>query len=231
MKVLKRNHFFIPSRFEDRIEKFFHNNYLRKKEKVFCSNNFSIISNSCIGASIYKDYNIRFTSPFIAVYIRPEDFVVMLSDLKEWVNKKIVQIDYRANFPVGLLGGKIKVFFVHETSFEDAVKKWRYRAERINWNNLFVILDPIEQTFLENDFKTVCSIDTIKDFLSLKYKNQICFVSNKDYVVDARCVFLKCYAKYEYPPYIGRIILPSGKRVYDKYFDIFSWINGNLNDE
>ena len=226
IKPLKRNHFFIPSRFESKIENHFHSRYLLKRERL-TNQSFSIISNSCVGASVYKDFGIKFFTPFIAVYIDPDDFVLMLKDLKKWLSYDVTQIDYPASFPVGLLGGKIFLFFVHENNFDEAVFKWRYRIERINWNNIFVILDPIKQTFKQNSVKSTCSVETIKSFFSLGYARSISFVSKKYQVVNQNCIFIKCYQKYAWAPYIGRILIPSGKRVYDKYFDMIRWLNEN----
>jgi len=129
--------------------------------------------------------------------------------------------------PIGILGGKIRIFFVSDSSFDDGVKKWRYRAERIHWENLFVMFNPLEQDFGMNLSykKHMCDVEVVKRFLDLPIKNKVVISNKKVHQLSNQCVFTWKYRWFEYPPYVGIISCISGKRIFDRYFDVVHWLN------
>ena len=53
----------------------------RKKAKLI-NNDVTILCSDCIGGVIYNDFNMRFNSPTINLYIKPSDFVKFCEKLK-----------------------------------------------------------------------------------------------------------------------------------------------------
>lgn len=227
IKPVKRNHLLIPSRFEQFFEGKALSRYQAKNRLRLTNNNFTIFANSCIGAQIYRDLGLRFDTPFVGSYMQPEDFVEFLKKPKYWMDQKIIEEKCAAICPVGLLGGKLRIYFRSDPSFDVAVEKWNSRKERINWENLFIMLNPLEQDFgrTKGFFKTMCEQSVIEDFLSLKYKNLIVISNKKNHIINNNCVFTWQYRFYQYPPYVGIISTISGKRTFDRYFDVVHWLN------
>ena len=141
MKPLKRNHLLIPSRYEDFFEQKALNRYQKRNKMRLNNHNFTILANSCVGAQIYRDWGMRFDTPLVGLYISPEDFVLLLSDLHYWLYQPITEYKSNLNFPIGLLGEKIKIFFRSDKTFDEAITKWNRRLERIHWDKLFVFLN------------------------------------------------------------------------------------------
>ena len=227
LKPIKRNHLFIPSRYEDSFEKRALERYQRKNRKRLLNKDFTIFANSCIGAQIYRDLGLRFDTPFVGLYMEPRDFIEFLKKPEYWINQKIVKENGTATCPVGLLGGKLRLYFVSDDTFEIAINKWSYRKERIHWDNLFIIFNPLMQDFGRTPGfkKTMAERGLVEEFLGLNLKNSVVITNRKSHILDERCVFTWQYRFYEYPPYVGIISTLSGKRTFDRYFDVVEWLN------
>lgn len=154
--------------------------------------NFTIISNNCIGGFIYKHYNIEYRTPTLWLFILAKDYIKFLSDIKYYLNQKLEFIkpqesdNYegfkkfasKMTFPIARLGD-IELFFMHYKSREEAEAKWYRRINKINWEDLIVIMSENE-TF---------SYDILKQFAALPFKNKICF-TKKEYpdIECAHCI-------------------------------------------
>lgn len=231
MKPIKRNHLLIPSRYEDFFENRALKRYQRKNKKRLINKNFTILSNSCVGAQIYRDLGLRFDTPLVGLYITPEDFVKLMNNPKYWFSQPITEESVSLGFPVGILGGEIRIFFRSDKTFEEAIEKWNRRLERIHWDNIFLFFNPLEQDFgIDINFKNhICSNDVASEFLKLPYKNKVLVTNKKRLLLSDECVYMRRYGFLEYPPYIGIISCISGKRIFDRYFDVIHWLNtGNV---
>lgn len=116
-------------------------NKLRLKNK-----DFTILVNNCTGGIIYHELGLRFNSPTINVGIKHNDFLNFVKHLKEYKDNEMIEIKEKGiNYPIGKLinkkYGDIKLYFQHYNSFEEAKEKWFKRYNRINYDNLYVILD------------------------------------------------------------------------------------------
>jgi uncharacterized protein (DUF1919 family) len=177
--------------------------------------NFSILSSNCIGGYISHDLGLRFNSPTVNLYISTKDFVKFISNIKEYLDNELVFDDSNHSnpYPIGILID-IKIHFVHYKSFLDAKNKWDERKKRINYSNLFIILtdrDGYDDSLLEN-------IKLIKYPLIL-------FTSHiPKYNFE---VYLDYYKNKNSIGEIYRYYGFSGKRIYEKYFNIVDWINSN----
>jgi len=230
MKPLKRNHLLIMSRHEDFFERKALERYQKKNKKRLTNKDFTIFANSCVGAQIYRDLGLRFDTPLVGLYITPEDFVKLMEKPEYWFKQPIFEEQLNLGFPVGLLGGIIRIFFRSDKSFKEAIERWNRRLERVHWDNIFVFLNPLEQDFgIDKNFRNhICSTNVVDQFLKLPYKNKVVVTNKKRLILSNVCVYMRRYEWLEYPPYIGIISCLSGKRIFDRYFDVVHWLNTGI---
>lgn len=131
----------------------------------------SIIANLCWGGVTYHTLGMEFLSPFINLYLKEEDYLKLLSNIKYYINCKLKFIrweynkSYKRDFPVCALDD-VELYFNHYFSFDEAEKSWHNRCLKINWKNLFVMM------YTENK-------DVLERFDRLKFDKKICFVPFK----------------------------------------------------
>ena len=126
----------------------------------------TIIASDCVGGIIYHDLGLRFTSPMINLWMKKEDFIVLVRDLEEYLNEELIEeLGENVDYPVGSLNHnqkKIYVYFMHYDTFEQAREKWEERKKRVDFNNIYIIQNLVHAT----DEDVVC-------FDSLPYKNKM----------------------------------------------------------
>lgn len=133
-----------------RITKFLHHltaerrsRYKLQKQKRLLNTTPTIICNSCIGGTIYRDLNLPFCSPTIDVLINYEDFLRFVNHLEYYITCIPEQIFLDGiSYPVGVLyngNEKVVLEFMHDSSFEAAKNKWVRRCQRVDLNNLYII--------------------------------------------------------------------------------------------
>lgn len=144
-------------------------------------NSFTIVSNNCFAGFVYQKFGIKYNTPFIGLFILAPDYIELLKNFNELINKKLVFIngdeskykDYliknnRYNkYPIGKLGESVEIHFLHYKSEIEAEEKWNRRLKRINFNNILF-------KFSDSDMS---NLELIKEFDQLSFKNKICFTS------------------------------------------------------
>lgn len=108
---------------------------------------FTIISNNCVGGLIYKQMGLPYTTPFVGLFILPEDYYRLTKDIRSYLELPIVFDEELKLFqlgqyfyPVGHLGD-VTLHFLHYESVEEARDKWNRRKKRMNWNNIYFKFD------------------------------------------------------------------------------------------
>ena len=189
---------------------------MKKKRKLLKNKDFSIISSTCNGWIILHDLDQPFNSPFVNLYIYPNDFIKLLSDFDSYMERELeFTHDENVCYPVGILKD-IKIHFMHYESKELAKQKRDERKKRINNNNLFII-------FTDRDG---CTYTDLKNFDSLPYKNKIVF-TKKDYPEIKSAVYMKGFEDKESVGVLSDYkSIISLKRYLDD-FDYISWLNNN----
>lgn len=187
-----------------------------KKRKVECkyvhSESYSIISCNCIGGLLYHDFNQKFLSPTINLFIESPDFIKLCKNLKDYMNYELIELNSTQNYPIGVLKD-IKIHFLHYKTFDEAKEKWNTRKERINWNNIFVIMSD------RDHFHP----DLINEFLELPYKKVL--FSHKEYNQD-EIVFVRRDAKKDEVDDLTKYFNFSGIKTYEYYFNFDKWLTG-----
>lgn len=137
--------------------------FYRKRLK---NRDFSLITNNCICGIIYHDMHIRFLSPTINLYIDNEEFIRFCTYLDEYLSIAVEECSsIQESFPVGVLHGShgdVHIYFMHYDSFEQAVAKWNERKERINFDNLYIIMEAQR-----------CTSDILAKFNDIPYANKV----------------------------------------------------------
>lgn len=134
----------------------------------------TVISSNCLGGVVLHHLRLRFNSPFVNLYIEAEDYVKLLESFDYYIDKQIEDItSANGTYPVGLLGGEIKLHFLHYKTFEDASACWYKRCKRIDKERFYVIM-------VERDGCTLEHIDRF-DRLPFKHKKIICSHPHEEY--------------------------------------------------
>lgn len=131
----------------------------------------SIIANNCWGGTVYHTLGMPFMSPFINMYENDDDYIKLISNLEYYLSLKL-QFDRTGYNPV--LGtdypicklNNVELHFNHYIDMREVEEKWYVRLQRLNWNNLFIMM------YTERN-------KTLEDFDCLLYKKKICFVPFK----------------------------------------------------
>ncbi|QNE39493.1 DUF1919 domain-containing protein [Hymenobacter sp. NBH84] len=113
---------------------------------------FTLISNDCWGAEVYKFYNLLWNTPCIGLYLVAEDYLRLLENPQRYLDGNVVFVavsrheavnQHRAikPHPIGLVGGDVEIQFLHYHSEQEAREKWARRCARIVWDNLIAKFD------------------------------------------------------------------------------------------
>lgn len=179
----------------------------------------TLITNNCIGGVIYHDMQLKFMSPTINLYFSNSDFITFCINLKEYLNTEIKEYTrHDKKFPVGIIegGGKgdVLVYFMHYNSFSDAKNKWNERIKRVNYENLFIIMES--------------QIDTeehLLKFNDIPFKNKVLLTNGKSHrILSSFPISSKFYNQNYYP---GKLLMypKNGLIRYLEQFDYVYFFN------
>ena len=141
---------------------------------------FTIISNDCYGAELYRDLGLEYKTPFIGLMVSAPCYIKLLNNLKEYLDSPLSFVntsryEYMNElrqtlpfYPIGKLGEEVEIHFIHYAYNFEAREKWKRRLKRISWNNIFV-------GFVGD--KYLCTEDILSKFDSLPFKNKVVFTT------------------------------------------------------
>ncbi|AOT01786.1 hypothetical protein ESP131_16440 [Exiguobacterium sp. U13-1] len=198
------------------ISKFFRIYFVNKRNENLLENeNFTILSNNCVGSLITNDLNHKFLTPTVNLFMSTNDFVKLISNLDYYLKLEIIKVDSESkNYPIGMLDD-ITIHFMHYKNITEAKKKWNERKQRIVKENLFILM-------VDNDD---CSEETFRKFKDLSYKKV--FLTNKQYKKEK---FVRYIHGFENDKYLGDLSMYQnilGKRYYDQ-FNYIDWLNNKI---
>lgn len=144
------------------------------------SRDFTIISNDCFGGMAYEELGMRYESPFVGLFIVPEDYVRLLRALRPSIERPLqfraesrhprinqFRAEIQRAYPIGVMGDEVEIQFLHYPSQEAAADKWQRRARRINWSKLRVKMSWHEVPCIE---------DLLRDFDQLPLPGKLILV-------------------------------------------------------
>ena len=178
------------------------------------NNSFTVISSDCTGGMLYHDLKLRFDSPTINMFFMASDYIKFCNNIKHYIDLPMIEIKQdKYRYPVVSLGD-IKLHLVHYKSVAEAQEKWNTRKERINWENMF---------FVMND-RNECHYEDIVAFDNLNVENKVIF-THVDYPEINSSFYIRGFEKRDYVDTMTRFVNPvSIKRNMDQ-FDFPKWLN------
>ncbi len=132
----------------------------------------SIFANNCWGGQVYRRLGLKVRSPFYNMFESVNEYAQFLKNAKDiLLNERLQfqQMQYNdelsVDYPVYELAG-MQLHMYYYPDKEEAERKWYERVDRINWDNLFVMM-------------YTDSLKLIEEFSTLPYQRKICFTSKK----------------------------------------------------
>ncbi len=131
--------------------------------------NVSILSNNCWGGLTYHTLGLPILSPLVNMWERDGDYIKFLKNIKMYLSSPIEFIRFgyapnqkNENYPVARCAD-IELHFNHVETFEEAKQQWNKRKDRINFQQLFVMMFTSDSKLLD-------------EFDKLPFEHKVCFV-------------------------------------------------------
>jgi len=176
----------------------------------------SVIASNCNGALILHDLGEQFRSPFVNLYLEPTDFVKYLQNMTAYNQMELGFITTDKPYPVGKLSD-ITIHFMHYHSEQEAKAKWKERLQRLNLDNLFIIMTD----------RDGCTEQDLQDFDQLPFKHKVVF-THKPYPEIKSSFYIKGFEKQGQVGDLFEFSGWNGQKYYDQ-FDYVSWFNAIQN--
>jgi uncharacterized protein (DUF1919 family) len=186
---------------------------------------FTIVSNNCWGAHVYQRLGISYRTPFVGLFLMPEDYLRLLQRLRWYLGQPLTfqQRSRHASitalrerigrqYPIGCLD-EVEIQFLHYESNQEAAQKWGRRVARV--------VDRDERIFVKFCDREGCTDEQLSAFDRLPYTNKVCFVAKPAGHLQS-AVWI--------PESTGDSV-PDGLRLASlspRYFDAVAWINGHV---
>lgn len=185
-----------------------------RDRKRLKNNDFSLLSNNCVGGVISHELGLPFKSPTINLWMKSEDYLKFLENIEYYLSVEPHPVESELNYPVGMLDD-VTIYFQHYPTFEEAVKKWNQRKARIDWDNLMVVFV----------YLTEQEDETVRRFLQLPYKNKALLTYYGD---EANNIFEMKAAKKlhsEGKPLVGGLTGYRSKFTAKRWLDDFDFVS------
>lgn len=136
------------------------------------SRRFTIVSNNCWGAHAYQLLGAPYQTPFIGLFLYPDDYLKLLSRFPDVLERPLA---FRTGiaaeaYPIAILDGDIEIHFLHYRNVDEAAEKWRRRTSRM-------VGDPA-RTFFKFDDRDGAEAKHFEQFFRLPFPSKVCFAAN-----------------------------------------------------
>ena len=85
--------------------------YNKRNRKRLKNHNISLIASNCTGGVILHDLGLRYHSPFVNLWMKPKDFIIICQNLREYMDCELEFIQEEGiGYPVGLLND-VRIYF------------------------------------------------------------------------------------------------------------------------
>ncbi len=180
---------------------------------------FTLLTPNCLGGILLHDLDLRFLTPTVNLMMTQTDFLQFVLHIKEYLAGQLQFVEKPnevcpcAELVYGDLS-PVTVFFTHYDTPEEAESKWRERAKRINYDNLFVFIEE-RDGITENNLKALGK---------LHVRGLVAFTCN-EYPNLPYSVYLP---QYQSLGEVGNILkknILDDSREFERYFDFVRWFN------
>lgn len=185
---------------------------------------FTVVSNNCWGAHIYKCLGEPYRTPFVGLFLAPACYVTLVPRLRWYLGQPLrflersrhehinaFREEKKLRYPIGCLGGEVEIQFLHYESETEAAGKWSRRVERMSSDD--------SRLFFKFCDREPCSPAQLAAFDSAPVAHKVCFVAKSSpHLRSAVWIPGLCDGQ-----------VPDGlqlSRISPKYFDAADWING-----
>lgn len=195
---------------------FLHDRINKKNRARLLNDKPTLIASNCAGGFIYHWLGLQFQSPFINLFLTPEDFITALEHFEEFMDTPVKECKNSGkDYPVGIGAFGIKIHFMHYKTFGEALAKWEERKKRISEDNMGVMLCNFSG-----------GADLLKRFDALPYKHKVVFTPMPVKGIES-AFYLDNYDVDRKNLY--RTISLTGKRCIDQfdYVDFINHLNRN----
>lgn len=133
------------------MEKVLHKIWCQKLRRRLDNTNISIISNNCLGGFISHDLGLKFNSPTVNLTV--QNFPLFVEHFEHYLKCDLIETDRKSeySFPTGMLISEkfppVNLLFNHYHSFEEAKAKWMERRVRVDYDNVFFIMECYDNYF------------------------------------------------------------------------------------
>ncbi len=179
---------------------------------------FTIFSSDCLAGILYHDLNRRFLTPTINMWFGEKDFLKFCNSTQYYLNCDfhfLSEDERDAPYPVGQLGEgdrRISIYFEHYPSNEACVEYWNKRKQRIDWDNLFVVMSDLGLSDLD-----------IQKFYQIRAKRKIMFTWNPERADGKEIFQINHHGKDHVRRYSN--LNWNGFRDFEIFFDYVKWLN------
>lgn len=131
-----------PKRVIEKIKCIKRDQIAKKASRLLKAENFSIISQNCIGGVFYHDMGIQFLSPTVNLFFKEPDFVRFVQNLEYYFGVEL-EMYWEEEYPIGKLDD-LYIYFMHYQTCSEAKENWNKRKQRINWEKIIVLATDME---------------------------------------------------------------------------------------
>lgn len=200
---------------QPRLTKLFWNVNNHFDRKGLLNHDFTVLCPNFVGGAIYSRLGCKFMSPTINMWMEDRDLIKFAADLDAYIHEELAFITSKYDYPVAKLGDII-LYFNHCKTEEEAAAHWHKRLDRINRDNLFVIVSD----------RCGLTQEQLERFRSIPCKGKVMFTADKNCALDFM-LYLPYYANDEK---VGIYMLDRRKNYlgvapFDGYFDYTHFVN------
>ena len=189
------------------------NSYRARNKNRLRNSNFTILSNNCVGGIIYHDLGLQFLTPTVDLFFKDLNaFIYFAKNLAECVSCELIEQESDVEYPVGYLvhaSTRIELHFMHYSSFAQAKEKWEERSKRINYGNIFIIMEAGTST----------SEELLNTFDTIPYKNKVA-ITNGEHSSDVSFPLNIYDRKYV----AGKILSKKSSVNHKRHLDDFDYV-------
>lgn len=188
------------------------------RRKRLNNSKFTVISNNCWGAHVYRFFKLTYDSPTIGMYFFAEDYIKFIYDLRRYLEAEIRFVTYKESrykeilerkgqceCPIGVIED-IEIVFLHYKTPKEALEKWTRRKKRIHWDNLIFKMSE----------SNLCLPEHLRMFEAFSASRKLLFTS-ADYGLDSQVIF---------GDWLGKGEVVNDTLHFRKYVDLINLING-----